>query len=127
MEQITVCLTQKDTDYEAVLKSLKDGLNETGTVSPDLTDFIASCLEQFGLNSIAIPEIASEFQTGKLRFRLRPRMAIVEMNPPAPNFREQILAAARETGLTALDNQNGYLFVPPTVGKRPWWKFWQPS
>ena len=124
MERITVSVNQNHRNYEAALQFLTDGLGETGFVSNELMAFVTQCVERFGADHFVVPITHGEFETGKLHVVLRPRIAVIGMDPPEPKFRDEILRLARESRLVALDHQNGFLFTPPDRSRKPWWKFW---
>lgn len=126
-EQITVCLTEEGRDYETVLTALKAGLGESGAVSPALIEFLRSCLQYYREDDVAVPATSGELTTGPFRFQLRPQLVVVAMNPASRDFREQTLTIARQAGLTAIDHQNGFLFVPPSHKKKQWWRIQKPS
>ena len=124
MEMITVCPTPAVTSYDSMLKLMTTGLHESGAVCPALTDFVHECLQHIGQSDVDVPTTENDLITGHWQFHIRPQLVVVTMNPADVNFRKDVLAMARKAGLTALDHQNGYLFVPPPECSKPWWKFW---
>lgn len=124
MERVTVSSIKNVSSYADALGQFKIFISETGMVDALLQRFIVDCLAKLGIEGIHVPETDSEVHAGNIRIRLRPRIAIIEMDPPDSVFRSNILNLARDAGLVAVDHQNGYLFVPAPSKKTPWWKFW---